>query len=234
MGSADWTVMPNSLSSGDVVHAATRAISPPAGGGSFVHAFNSLTGTVGVVALRHNQAGFAPIAPSDPGGGAIEAALVRMGAACSVLVFFAAQVDDVSTNALMLGLDAAGHISLRKGLLAAGLPDAEPGSSGVLLRSSEAVALGSWAHLRLEIAHNGCGDSCITCWRNLGSVGAPTWAPIFGMNHASMPHFVDDGMQIASRSAPLLHGFSGFAFRTEGIGGCAGVDAVTLRRQLAS
>lgn len=230
MASSDWTVLTGVLSTGDVARGVTSGPTKPTGGGSFVYALNSLTNTVGVVALHTNQVNFSPMAK----GGDIRAAM-RRGlsggtSGWSVFTFLALSGTNVSDTAYLLGIANGdpSHICLRKGALSGGLPDETPlGVNKILRRSTEVVAIDQWVHLRLEMVFNTNGDTILNCYKNLGNVTTPTWVPIPGMDP-----FVDDVAGIASGSLPYTSGRAGFGYHTAEVTRRAYIDHVEVLRQL--
>lgn len=243
MGYADWGDVGNSLTTADLARGVTAGLAPPDGGGSFVYGYNSLDGTVaGAHGKYVDLTGFTPTGtgPAAPdGGGSVRGCLKRVPSSNTVnftpLLFFAAQgappsVDDV---AYMLGLlDADPYeIVLAKGKIGGGI--VEGASDLVILRRSSAqyvVGDDEWHHLRLDCIVEPNGDVLLKMYENDLSAhpigGTPDWQAIAGMSD-----FIDDRLQIASGSAPLLGGYCGFAFAvSNGINRRGAFDAIEAYR----
>lgn len=208
MAEADWTVCEESLDANTIRRGATQGITPPAGGGGFVYAFNSALTADGAAALFYNGDGFAPY----PEGSSIRAA-IQKGASggttgFSPLIFTGLQGESVDDSAYFLGFtnNEPHKIALCKGSLSAGFLEA------AILRQSDAnFSLGLWHHLRLDMVVNGNGDVALSVWRSdLAEApldGAAAWEAIPGM-----ATFIDDAVGINSGSLPLTGGRSGFGF----------------------
>lgn len=236
MAAADYQEVPNSLNSATLARGVTAGIDGPNGAGTHVYGWRSLAnGVIGCHALRLDQANFAPI-PGNNGGQITLALLRREGSSAadhSVFMYFQLQADDVEVGtAYLLGLSAGdpGGIILRKGTLVGGLPDSLPGSEGVLRRSSEAVAQGTWVHLRLDVIANPSGDVILNVFQNdlaTNPVTAPVWEAIPGMDS-----YNDDVLGINSGSPGLdTGGRSGFGYQmaTSGVVGAVGGRLVSGR-----
>jgi len=233
MAEADWTVLNDSLPSGNVARGVSAGFTPPPGGGSFVFGFNSRDVSIGAVGYFCNLTNYAPMTK----GATVNAALQRAESGgedgFSVMLFAGLQGSSVNDSGYLLGLSDAdpGHIVLRKGTISGGVVDAAPGGSGVLRRSSRTVAIGEWVHLRLDMIVNVNGDVRLQVFENnlaaqaLGT--APLWVPIAGM-----AEFVDDALGVNSGSMPFASGRGGFAFRTSDVTRRALVDHVEVKRQL--
>jgi len=230
MAATDWTYLNDGLDVATVDRGVTAGIARPPGGGSFLFGFNSLTAAKGAVALFANQANFAPMAK----GGSIRGCLQRGPGGgptgFSPYLFLCGQGTSVNDRAYLLGLsdDDPHRVVLRKGSITAGLPASE--GPGVLLRSSESFAQGTWLHLRLDVVVNTNGDVVLSVFRNdlaAHSLGtAPDWKPVAGM-----PVFIDDKLGINSGSKPLTSGRGGFGFSSADVTRRGFVDHLELLRQ---
>jgi len=231
MGSADWSFLNNGLDIGTVDRGVTAGIARPPGGGTFLYGFNSLTATHGAVALFANLTNFAPMTKGGTIRGCIQRGPGGGSTGFSPFLFLCGQGTSVNDNAYLLGLsdDDPHRIVLRKGSVVAGIPDSE--GPGVLLRSSESFAQGTWLHLRLDAVVNANGDVVLTVLRSdlqahaLGT--APDWLPVAGM-----PPFIDDQLGINSGSQPLTSGRAGFGFSVSDVTRRAFFDHIELYRQL--
>ena len=235
MAQTDWQTVLNSLVPATLARGVTAGLDRPNGGGSHLYGWRSLAnGVVGVHAIRADQANFNPVPGAN--GGQITMALQRKEgdpAAMATFGFFQLQNDDViAGDAYMLGLSAGdpGSIVLRKGTLVGGLPDDVVGSSGILRKSTETVALNEWVHLRLDVISNPSGDVILKCFKNdltANTVGSPTWAAIAGMDD-----FNDDVLGVNSGTPGLAAGGRagvGFFMSTSGVVGAS--DHVTIGRE---
>jgi hypothetical protein len=137
----------------------------------------------------------------------------------------------VRDSGYLLGLsDEDPHrIVLKKGPLALGVGEAD--GPGVLLRSGESFAQGSWLHLRLDAIVNDNGDVVLQAFRNdltqhpLGT--SPDWREIPGM-----PRFVDDQLAVNTGSQPYTSGRGGFGFVVRDVTRRAYFDHLELARQV--
>lgn len=231
MASGDWTELGGSLIAGTVARGVTAGIAPPAGGGSFLYGWNSLSASPGAHGLFCNLGSFAPMAK----GGSVRAAVQRgiSGGPLNFtpLLFIGAQGGNVGDLAYILGLqdDDPHRIVLRKGAINGGIPPGASGS-GILRRSTSAYAPGTWLHLRLDMIVNLNGDVILQAFQNdLGAhvVTAPTWGNIPGL-----AEFRDDALGINSGSAPYTSGRIGFAFATKDVTRRGYIDQVECYRQL--
>lgn len=234
MSSADWTALTGILDAPDCARGVTSGPAKPNGGGTFVYGVNSLTNTVGVVALHCNQTNFSPTAALK--GGDIRGALVRAlsggPAGWSAWMMAGLQNTGVGDTAYLLGLSDGNpsHIELRKGAVSGGLPDEAPGGVNKILRRSTAVIpVDTWVHLRLEWVVNTNGDVILNCFQNdltAHAVGSPVWTAIPGMDP-----FTDDALQVATGSAPLTAGRFGFGARVAEVTRRAYFDHIEVARQ---
>lgn len=230
MAATDWTYLNDGLDIATVDRGVTAGIARPPGGGSFLFGFNSLTAAKGAVALFANQTGFAPMAK----GASIRACLQRGPSGgptgFSPFLFACGQGNSVNDNAYLLGLsdDDPHRLVLRKGAIVAGIPASD--AAGVLLRSSESFAQGTWLHVRLDVVVNANGDVVLSVFRNdlaLHALGTTfDWKAVAGM-----PLFVDDQLGINSGSQPLTSGRGGFGFAVADVTRRGFVDHVELLRQ---
>ncbi len=230
MASTDWTYLNDGLDIATVDRGVTAGIPRPPGGGSFLFGFNSLTAARGAVGLFANLVNFAPMAK----GGSIRGCLQRGPGggptAFSPSLFLCGQGTSVNDKAYLLGLsdDDPHRIVLRKGSVVNGASSSD--SAGVLLRSSESFAQGTWLHLRLDVVVNTNGDVVLSVFRNdldkhpIGT--APDWQPVPGM-----ATFIDDALAINSGSKPLTSGRGGFCFTVGDVTRRGFFDQIELMRQ---
>jgi hypothetical protein len=141
--------------------------------------------------------------------------------------------DAAVDQAYMLGLsdDSPSYIVLRKGLLSDGIQagSVDPTVNGILKKSTNAVALDTWVHLRLDMVVNGTGDVVLKVFENdltTDTVDDPTWIAVAGMTD-----FIDDALQVKTGSAPFTSGRAGFAMTSYDVGRRALVDQIDIRRQ---
>lgn len=235
MAQNDWTELTDSLDSAIVERGVTAGIARPPGGGSFLYGFNSLAVANGAVGLFVNQVNFAPMSK----GMSIRGCLKRgaSGGPTNFSTFLMAGVQGTSVNdqGYMLGLADADpyHLVLKKGVIANGVDDLapDPGSNGILLRSTATHSQDTWHHLRLDMIANTNGDVVLKCFENDLDVnplgGAPAWTPIVGMET-----FIDDALQVNSGSAPFTSGRGGYGYQTTDVTRRGYVDFVEVIRQL--
>ncbi len=238
MAEANWTVMGSSLNNSNVRKGVTAGQTPPNGGGSFVHGFNSVSATAGAVALYTNQGSFIPAAK----GGSVRAAIRRgpsgSPSGCSPFIFIGAQGTSVSDNAYMLGLSDSNPSSLvlRKGLISAGIVDGEVGDSGILAKSVDSFTEGTWVHVRLDMIVNPSGDVVLRVYQNdldVNAVTAPLWALVDGMDaETNNAAFIDDSLGINSGSLPYASGYMGFGFQVDGLARRSFFDHIECIRQI--
>lgn len=241
MGSADWTILEDSLSIGSVSRGVTAGVTRPNGGGSMVYGFNSLELVSGAVGLFANQDGFAPAAS----GLSIRAAIQR-GVSAGVenfapMLFVGLQGDSVNDTGYILGLsDGDPHrIALVKGALVDGVPDLAPDPAGntVLMRSTASYTPGTWLHLRLDLVVQGSGDALLQVYQSdltTHTVGAPSWQIVPGMEGPQYPTitgFIDDALGVNTGTAPLIGGRVGFAFQCSDVNRRGYFDHVQVGRQ---
>ncbi len=236
MAEADWAAMGDGLDGNTVRRLVTGGLTPPNGGGVFTHGFRSLATTEGAVGYYLNLANFNPTAANK--GGRVTGALARMISSGNVdfSCFFAAGIQgggppSVLNNAYLLGLsnDDPSRIVLRKGKISEGIPSGAVGTSGILRKSDESVAPGTWAHLRLDWVVNGNGDVNLKMFKNnLGAnaVTAPVWAAIAGMTD-----YLDDALGAASGSVPYTSGFFAFCVWSKALNRVMAFDHVVIERQ---
>lgn len=237
MAESDWTDLTGSLASGVVRRGVTPGITPPNGGGSFVHGWHSVTaGQEGAHGRFYNAANFAPMSS----GGRAEGALVRLASGgptnFAPMLFFCLQGNSVNNAGYLFGLqdDDPSYIVLRKGVLSQGLPEgdaSDPTSSpNILRRSVDTIDVNEWVHLRLDVVANGTGDVILKMFRNdltAHTVTSPTWEAISGMGD-----FTDDALGINTGSVPHTSGYAGFAFYLVNVTRRGAVDHVRIARQL--
>lgn len=234
MAESNWTELTNSLAAPSLARGVTHGIARPPGGGNFCYGWNSRDTAQGVHGLFTNQVDFAPMAKGGSVRGAIQRGISGGPLNFSVMFFIGLQGTLVSDLAYLLGLSDADphHIILRKGSPASGVPDDAPGSSGVLRRSADTFAPGTWLHLRLDMIANPSGDVILKVFQNDltvpgASVVTPDWKGIPGMDD-----FVDDALGINSGSPPYTSGRAGFAFFKKDVTRRGFVDHVEIMRQI--
>ncbi len=198
----------------------------------------------GFVNAELDRCGFAPT-PATKGGlasMALNRATSGGASGWAPFVFVNLGGTDVANEAYMLGIaDASpGHIVLRKGALSGGLPDVAPGTSGVIWRSDEVVAIDEWAHIRLMVAGNANGDAVITCWRSdlaAHAITSPTWVAIAGQRLAAGGGTVadtgitDDGAGIITGSPAFTSGYMGYGVHVSNTARVALVDGFACEAQ---
>jgi hypothetical protein len=186
-----------------------------------------------------NQANFSPTAAGK--GGSIRACLQRGVSGGTTgfapFIFIGLQGVNTSDTGYILGISDGnpGHVVLRKGTLNAGVgavPDSNPGTDGVLRKSTGTKATGVWAHLRLDMIVNTNGDVVLNVYENdlaAHPLGTPEdWQPITGMTS-----FVDDALGVNTGSFPYTTGRMGFGFWVANLASRRGfVEAVSAMRQL--
>jgi hypothetical protein len=231
MAEADWTYLNDGLDIATVDRGVTAGIARPSGGGNFVFAFNSLAAAQGAVALFANLVNFAPMAKGGSVRGCLQRGPGGGPTGFSPFLYLCCQGNSVNDTAYLLGLsdDDPHRIVLRKGMVAAGIPDSE--GPGALLASGESFAQSTWLHLRLDAIVNDNGDVVLKVFRNdldahpLGT--PPDWQAVPGMIE-----FIDDHLGINSGSQPLTSGRAGFGFAVEDVTRRGFVDHVELMRQV--
>jgi hypothetical protein len=231
MASSDWAYLSDGLDVNMVDRGVTAGVETPPGGGHFVFGFNSLLVTQGAVGLFVSQTNFAPMAKGGSVRGAIQRGPGGGPTGFSPFLFLCLRGPSVRDSGYLLGLsDEDPHrIVLKKGPVALGVGEAD--GPGVLLRSGESFAQGSWLHLRLDAVVNDNGDVVLQAFMNdlsqhqLGT--SPDWREIAGM-----PQFVDDQLAINTGSQPYTSGRGGFGFAVRDVTRRAYFDHLELARQL--
>jgi hypothetical protein len=231
MASSDWAYLSDGLDVNMVDRGVTAGVEAAPGGGSFVFGFNSLAVTQGAVGLFVSQPNFAPMGKGGSVRGALQRGAGGGPTGFSPFLFLCVRGPSVRDSGYLLGLsDEDPHrIVLRKGPLALGMGEAD--GPGVLLRSGESFAQGSWLHLRLDAIVNDNGDVVLQASANdltqhpLGT--SPDWREIEGM-----PRFVDDQLAINTGSQPYTSGRGGFGFAVRDVTRRAYFDHLELARQL--
>lgn len=220
----------------DVAKGVTSGITPPSGGGSFVYEMNALSNTVGAVGLyatpQSPNTAFNPLVKGGDISAAIQRGVGNGLTGYAAFIFMLAQGTSITDKGYILGLSDGNpsHITLRKGTMQQGLPDEAPGGPNVVLaRGSDAIPVGTWVHLRLEVVTNTSGDVVINCYQNdltAHDVTSPFWASIPGITR-----FIDDGAGINSGSVPYVGGRAGYGGTFNGITRRAFFDQVRLLKQ---
>lgn len=234
MAQADLTFLTDGLDIANVDRGVTAGQTPPAGGGTFVFGFNSLQVVTGAVGLFGNQTNFAPMAK----GGSVRAAIKRGTSGGTTgwapFIFIGLQGGSVNDNGYLLGIQDTDppHIILRKGTVVAGLATGtpDPAVNQILTRSTDAVAIDDWIHLRLDMVVNTSGDVILKVFRNdltVNDVDAAIWESIPGM-----ADFTDDSLGINTGSAPFTSGRAGFAHQNSDVTRRSFFDHVEILRQL--
>ncbi len=231
MAEIDWTYLNNGLDAATVSRGVTAGVGKPPGGGNFVFAFNSLAAVEGSVGLFANLPDFAPMAKGASIRGCIQRGPGGGPRGFSPFLFLSCQGTSVNDRAYLLGLsdDDPHRIVLRKGIVAAGVPDSE--GVGALLASGESFSQSTWLHLRLDVIVNDNGDVVLNVFRNaldahpLGT--PPNWQPIPGM-----AQLIDDHLGINTGSHPLTSGRGGFGFSVKDVTRRGFFDHIELLRQL--
>jgi hypothetical protein len=220
MAEADWTDLTNSLAGGVLARGVTAGEPPPPGGGTHVYGMRTLSVVTGAFGKFTNQTNFAPTAAFKDHSvrGALKKGISAGAPGFSPFLFAVLQGPDVADSAYLLGLSDGdpGYISLVKGRITDGIPDAAPGALGVLRRSTQTVPIGTWVHLRLDAVINTNGDVVLNVFRNdlsVNTVASPVWAAVPGINQ-----FIDDALGANSGSIPFTEGRMGFAGRFADVG----------------
>jgi hypothetical protein len=231
MASTDWTFLNDGLDIAAVDRGVTAGMARPSGGGTFLYGFNSLVATKGAVALFVNLPNFAPMTKGATVRGCLQRGPGGGATGFSPFLFACGQGTSVNDNAYLLGLsdDDPHRIVLRKGSIVAGVPESD--GPGVLLRSSESFAQGTWLHLRLDVVVNANSDVVLTVFRNDLDAhpldAPPDWQPVPGMST-----FIDDQLGINSGSQPLTSGRAGFGFAVADVTRRAFFDHIQVFRQV--
>lgn len=230
MGAADWTEFANSLNVAVLDRGATGGITPPNGGGSYCYGFNSLQIVSGAAALFTDLVNFTPHAKGCRLSGAVQRIASGGDAGFSTFLIACAQGPDIADNAYLIGLSDSipSKIILVKGSIILGVP--APTDGTVLRVSDDSVAIGTWAHLRLDVIRQPNDDVVLKVYQNdlaANPVTAPVWVAVAGM-----ADFTDDNLGIATGSAPFTTGRSGFGFAATDVTRRGAVDHIQLFRQL--
>lgn len=246
MGESNWSFLTDALDVASVDRGVTSGIARPNGGGNFVFGFNSLVTAAGAAALFTNQANFAPTAANKGGSvrGAIQRGIGGGDISFAPFLYINLQGTSVNDSAYILGLqdDEPYRIALRKGSIVGGIPNASPGSSGILRRSTGTFTKGTWLHLRLDAVVNVNGDVILKAYQNdlaVNAVSAPVWNAIAGLedsafvaSHGAGTAFVDDALGVNSGSASYTSGRMGFGFQSAAITRRGFFDQLECYRQI--
>ncbi len=242
MAESDWTVVANSLGTGDVLRGSTAGQTPPSEGGLFTHGFKSITSNAGAVALFTNQATFAPMTSGGRISGALKRGPSTGNIGWSHFLYMSLQSDDVGAVCYMLGLSDASpsKIILRKGIMSEGFPaeTIDPTVNGVLAIGAASIAEDTWIHLRLDAVENTNGDVSLSVFQNdIDANGVdtnPVFLPITGMDSVSPGSgaaFIDDVLGVNTGSLPLIGGRAGFGFEVSDTDRAAFFDHIEIARQ---
>jgi hypothetical protein len=225
MGQADWGDLSGALSDANLKRGVTAGIAGPPGSNGFVFGYNSLVSTVtGAHGKYVDLAGFTPtgsLLTNPDGGGGVRGAIKRVASpnntGMTPVLFFCAQGGPPTVNdeAYMLGLmDRDPYkIVLAKGPIVGGITeDMEDGK--LLVEGSQEFAMGDglWHHLRLDPIVEPNGDVLLKCYYsdlNVHDIHSPDWQLVPGF---SADGYIDDALHIATGTAPLWGGYTGFAF----------------------
>lgn len=230
MADTDWAYLTDGLDAAMVSRGVTAGIGRAPGGGRFLFGFNSRAAAAGAVALACALPDFAPLSRGGSIRGCVQRGPGGGPLGFAPFLFLCGRGTSVNDHAYLLGLsdDDPHRVVLRKGALAAGIPDSD--GAGALLASSESFPQGTWLHLRLDVIVNDTGDVVLDVFRNdldahpLGT--PPDWQPIAGM-----PQFIDDALAINSGTAPLTSGRAGFGFQSRDVTRRGFFDHLELWRQ---
>lgn len=239
MSEADWTTLTDALDDSTIKRFVTTRITPPNGGGSFVHGFNSRLVEAGVSGYFSNQTNFAPMAKGGSITGALQRGISGGDTNFAPMLFIGLQGPSVDDLGYILGLGDASpsKLILKKGTLNEKLSNLSTGT-GVLARSTADYAQGEWVHVRLDMVVNLTGEVILLAFQSdLGdnAVTAPSWEPIPGMDTISPGTgiaCIDDPGGVATGSLPYLNGRAGFAIWAQDVARRAYFDHITLERQL--
>lgn len=239
MGSSDWTSVTGSVANDVVRRGPTYGLGAAAGVACY--AAKGLVAAPSAWGLHTNQANFVPVAP---GKGSVVIGAIRAGTAQSPaaepFLFAALQPDPmppdsgvpkVTSMGYLLGLSPSGRLALVKGRLEDGIPDAAPGSSGVLRRGDVVFPRGTWLFLHLAIAVNTHGDTVLSAYRS-DLAEHPIEDP-FWDDEPGLDQFVDDLAGFNSGTRPLGHasgGYAGFGAVHRGAGTVASFDRLACFR----
>lgn len=239
MAQSDWTAYTaatnGALDGGDISKGVTNAFTPPDGGASFVHGFNSLTAVTGFAGRYYNPAAFNPISSSK--GGQIRGAMRRYstGIGYAPMMGFLSGTNVISNTGYVLGLSNTDpfQIVLAKIIPGTGLPAT---GSGILRVSDEFFnTTTEWFHLRLDVIVNPHGDVRLAVFRNdlddvSLDVATQDWVAISGMDP-----YTDDALSVLTGTAPLTSGFRGFfGHYNDGLAGKVSLfDHIQISRQTA-
>lgn len=239
MASSDWQSLTNNISDGIAVSGATSGLTPMLGGGPNVWGYNSSNSSASG-ALARKYVGSSPLPVFDKGcvfSGAMVRYISVGSTGYAVGIFACLGSDqaavDVNGTAYMLGLqdDDPSHIVLVKGPVSAGLPAGNVGlvgSSTILRKSVNAVALGEWVHLQLDATVQANGDVHLQCFRSSEPdlTNPPVFAAIDGMDL-----FTDDVTKVNSGSDPLTEGPPGKFWHQSEPNRAGAVDQHAVERQ---
>lgn len=230
MAEADWGVMADGVSAASMLRGVTSGFTPPNGGGTFTFGYNAQVNSDVAAGYFVDLGNFAPLGK----GVSIRAAIKRgVGAGTTSfapMIWVGVQSNPPSVNdlAYLLGLsdNDPSEIVLRKGALSGGL---DPTASDVLAVSSSTFLVDTWVHLRLDVIDNPNGDVVLIVKQNdltANAVTAPVWVDVPGISQV-----IDDALQILTGSAPLVGGFVGMGFQSNGLSRRGFFDHIAVLRQ---
>jgi len=231
MAEADWGSMADAVAGSSILSGVSAGFIEPAGGGSFVFGFNSLVSTAGVAGRYVDLANFNPYVKGVSIRGALRRGPSAAVTGSAPMLWAGIQSNPPSVNDpgyLLLLSDANPHVVvLRKGDPSG--PVSATGT-GVLAVGSTSYEPNTWLHLRMDVITNPNGDVVINCFQNdlaSNNVTSPVWAAIPGISQV-----IDDALQVLTGSAPLVGGFVGFAFQSNGLNQRGYLDHVQALRQV--
>ena len=240
MAQADWlTLTPNP---GNIAKGVTGGIPRPNGGGSFIYAFNSLDDVDAAAGLYVDGAGFNPTGALK--GGFMSCAMKRGQSSGSTgfspFMFMQAATGTTSDIAYMIGLSDSDpyYVMMVKGIIANGIPDANPGAAGVVWKSNESFEYDEdkWLHIKMEVVVNGNSDVVLVPYMSdldAHVVSNPVWTAMLGSTKFAddVSEFIDDNTQINTGSATLTSGKMGFGFVSSEVTRRAYFDHIVAAKQ---
>ncbi len=231
MAEIDWAVMAGAAPAASILQGVSAGPVKPNGGGDFVFGFSSQVSSDVTAGRYVNLTNFAPLAEGVSIRGAIKRGTGAGTTAFAPMFWVGAQSSppDVLDVAYLLGLsdNDPSEIILRKGAPAGGL---DPTATDVLAVSSSTFLPDTWVDLRMDVIANPNGDVVINIFTNdltVNPVTTPVWTAVPGIAQV-----IDDALQILTGSAPLVGGFVGFAFQSNGLSRRGFFDHVEVLKQV--